>query len=235
MLWPFSCHPPSMKLQFTKQTFWPSLSGSEAWLLRSNFEAWLHRFKGKLDKVMMDMQPLEQEPRRLQGQPCMQQVSDLHLSFSKGRPDTEPHWCPGYFQRLEKLHLEFGAMRYPCKPQWDFSTCTCLQILTLCISSSCRYPHMPAFRGITGISADLFRLVFECPMNEYCPGFSCATWKVPEVHILYKFLDQEGLPQCVTDCMGALLCSRVVPQFLLNGKSPADAAASAAAISAAAA
>ena len=111
----------------------------------------------------------------------------------------------------------------------DFSSCTSLVTFSL---ELCLYGQW-MLEGIVNLTSEQFQLhaldkgsvAGNCILN-------CSSWMLQHANVTYNMEDCPGrVPNCITDVLGALLCTQRGPPLLrVNGMSITDAVSAAAAI-----
>ena len=183
-------------------------------------------YGGSLQMLRVHMPLFGNDPRSLRRVPSLQPVVELQLQFHFREP-TRSRWCPGLpcLQILHIYHL------YPCnylRPSWDLCTCTSLAELHLHIHASSKL----CLRGIVRAQVVTVDLQGIASGQERC-SLDCGSWSLVRAEVTYARHAIAGFggrfPLCVSDAVGALMCTHGGPPAVtVNGTTPAQAAAAAA-------
>ena len=179
-----------------------------------------------LSNLTLPMHLLSNHPNELQALQGVRHVADLHLVFSLWEENAVSSWCPGFFGQLQVLHLELDRCSFTASPAWDFSTCSSLKSFSISI---CGIRGALQLDQLKNVCTELLVVEFkswECDRERLC--LCCGTWTIGHAEIRYIQADQEELPCCVSDVLGALQSAKSgPPMILVNGMSPTAAAAAA--------
>ena len=200
-----------------------SLQASPEVLLPANAGAPLVVYSGSLHMLWVHMPLFGNDPRSLRKNTSLQHVVELHLHFHFWEP-TRSRWCPG-LSCLQVLHIYH---LHPCnylRPSWDLCTCTSLAELHLHIHASSEL----CLRGIVNVRAQVVTMDLQSIASgqERC-SLDCGSWSLAQAEVTYaKHAGFAGrFPLCVSDAVGALMCTQGDPPAVkVNGMSPAQAAA----------
>ena len=208
-----------------------AIRGSEAiWDEAAWFKAVLSKALDavSLSSFTLPMQLLDNDPSELALLPGIQRVSELDLTFSLWEAVDPTSWCSGFFTQLQTIDLAFDRCSLVASPEWDFSQCPGLKNFTLTILG---IRDAVPLEQLKHVSCELLVVEFKgLPCSFERLGLLCGTWTVAQAQVCYDQKDQEELPHCVSDVLGALQSAKGgPPSILVNDKTPTAAAAAAAA------
>ena len=208
-----------------------AIRGSEAlWGEAAVFKAELSKALSavSLSSFTLPMQVLSNDPSELGLLPGIQRVSELGLTFSLWAAAAPTSWCSGFFTQLQTIDLAFDRCSLITSPEWDFSACHGLKKFSLTVLGICDALPLDQLKHV---SCELLVVKFKgWPCSFERLGLFCGTWTVAQAQVSYDQKDQEELPHCVSDVLGALQSAKDgPPSLLVNGNTPTAAAAAAAA------
>ena len=186
----------------------------------------LMEHEGSLQNAYLHLPAFDNKPHRLKDVPCIQYAEELHLSLAVCS-HVHSRWCPGFFQRLQVLHITILHSCQPFDPDWDLSTCS-LSEFHLCVNVSSNI----GLRQISSVQAGLVVLQLMRIESglERC-SLDCGSWTVDRAEVRYeKDRSVSGsFPACVFYAVGALMFTHGrPPKVTVNGLAPGRAAAAAA-------
>ena len=186
----------------------------------------LQTFKGRLQTAHLHMALYDELMDKLCLINSLADVQELHLSLNSYN-QTRCRWCPGFFQRLQVLHISLVKVCSGLQPAWDFGACS-LAEFHICVAVS----RNVCLQDIVNVQADVVHLqLLQMVSGQERCSLECASWTIAQANVQYK--KPPGcagpFPLYVTDAVGALMCTQGSPIVLrINGMSPLRAAACAA-------
>lgn len=193
---------------------------------KSELKTALKKFGGRLQTAHLHMALYDNRPSQLRCTKSLRAVHELHLAFG-GKGRFSCHWCPGFFQCLQVLHISLAQVCKNFQPAWDFGTCS-LAEFHLCISVASN----TCMQDIVNVRADVVHLqLMQIFSGQERCSLDCSSWTIAqaEVHFEKHASFAAHFPLYVSDAVGALMCTQGGPTVLrINGMTPLRAAASAA-------